>query len=691
MRLFLDRPAPANCTVNYATVDRTAIAGTHYTSVSGTATFAEGTRFTDVSIPILTDETSFSDHRFQLLLSAPVNCVIGTFATNVIIQNSDTRPPTPEPLQPPSVDIENGRAEVPGTGTRTGYLTIATSRRLTEAITGTATTRAGTATANTNFAPFTRRAWTIPAGQSTTRIPVQIASTPITRNVSFQVSIAITSGNAVVGRGTATFTITVGAEPSTLRAIDLDLTGTSRGGTASVIVTRTGNPQALSFVANTLSRTARSGVEFTAVSNRTVRMSSGQTSAVVPVIIATPRSRVDASEFILRISNPSPSSVTIAKRDATVSLPAYTPTVVALPLITMDSAQATEPPAGGSPASLNFVISASRTSDQEINGSFRTSNISATAGRDYTAVNTTWRIRPGQRSTTVRVPVLGDLEEERNETLRATIGIDSGNARFAGGAANISTFGTITNRAVPVSVLNVQDASADRSGEPGVATARVRVTRTGDTSRRVTFLYDTESTGSASAPEDYDLVSNGRGTIQAGSSSTTINIRYYVPLAGRARETFRVRIHTPSAGARIGDGTATITLSSRAAQVPVTPGPISVQNVRHSMSGTIDVAVTVTVTVLMPNAEQVRWRLGLQLIGGRRRYTPWRTARVSNGQAIFRSTIHHTNAPVPRTVRNWTLDVSASSGSGATAAIQSAGFILWPSGRVESKPYEGAG
>ncbi|HEX8129724.1 MAG TPA: Calx-beta domain-containing protein [Pyrinomonadaceae bacterium] len=63
--------------VNFQTADGTAIAGTDYTSTSGTLNFAAGDTFQTISVPILSDgDSSESDETFTVTLSAPVNGTI---------------------------------------------------------------------------------------------------------------------------------------------------------------------------------------------------------------------------------------------------------------------------------------------------------------------------------------------------------------------------------------------------------------------------------------------------------------------------------------------------------------------------------------------------------------------------------------------------------------------------------------
>ncbi|MFN7525805.1 MAG: S8 family serine peptidase, partial [Aphanizomenon sp.] len=65
-------------TVQYATVNNTAIAGSDYTTTSGTLTFAPGVTSQDIIIPILNDSLNEAQETFNLTLSSPTNAQLGT-------------------------------------------------------------------------------------------------------------------------------------------------------------------------------------------------------------------------------------------------------------------------------------------------------------------------------------------------------------------------------------------------------------------------------------------------------------------------------------------------------------------------------------------------------------------------------------------------------------------------------------
>ena len=84
--------ASRTISVNFATQDNTAVAGSDYTATSGTVTFAPGTTTRTVSVPILGDTILESNESFLLLLSSPVNAVISDGSAIGTITNDEAAP-----------------------------------------------------------------------------------------------------------------------------------------------------------------------------------------------------------------------------------------------------------------------------------------------------------------------------------------------------------------------------------------------------------------------------------------------------------------------------------------------------------------------------------------------------------------------------------------------------------------------
>jgi hypothetical protein len=108
---------PAGVTVNYATANGTATAGSDYTATSGTLSFGAGETSKTITINLINDSINEADETFSFSLSAPTNATLGspssvtTTLTDTLVATSSTVLPT---------GIENlrldGTAAIDGTG-----------------------------------------------------------------------------------------------------------------------------------------------------------------------------------------------------------------------------------------------------------------------------------------------------------------------------------------------------------------------------------------------------------------------------------------------------------------------------------------------------------------------------------------------------------------------------------------------
>ena len=88
----LDRAAQDEVTVDYTTEDGTATAGSDYTAVSGTLSFAAGETAKTVSVTVLDDVVNDEGETFKLVLSNPSGARLGDAEGIATIHNSDPIP-----------------------------------------------------------------------------------------------------------------------------------------------------------------------------------------------------------------------------------------------------------------------------------------------------------------------------------------------------------------------------------------------------------------------------------------------------------------------------------------------------------------------------------------------------------------------------------------------------------------------
>jgi chitinase len=147
----------------------------------------------------------------------------------------------------------------------------------------------------------------------------------------------------------------------------------------------------------------------------------------------------------------------------------------------------------GGPQNAVFTVTLSEPTTQTVTVDFATSDGTATAGSDYTAVLTTLTFPPGITSRQVSVPVLGDTVDEADESFVVTLD-NAANARLSRATAE----GLITNDDF---ALRIRDASAVE-GHTGTEEAAVMVVLNPERSVPVTVQFTT-APGTATAGADY--------------------------------------------------------------------------------------------------------------------------------------------------------------------------------------------
>ncbi|MDB3976026.1 Ig-like domain-containing protein, partial [Gammaproteobacteria bacterium] len=83
----LSKAASSDVTINYSTTDGTAIAGSDYTSTSGTLTIAAGSSSGTIVVPVTKDDTAEGPETFTFTLSDPSGAVLGRSVADVTINN----------------------------------------------------------------------------------------------------------------------------------------------------------------------------------------------------------------------------------------------------------------------------------------------------------------------------------------------------------------------------------------------------------------------------------------------------------------------------------------------------------------------------------------------------------------------------------------------------------------------------
>jgi chitinase len=207
----------------------------------------------------------------------------------------------------------------------------------------------------------------------------------------------------------------------------------------------------------------------------------------------------------------------------------------------------------GGHAHFMFVVTLDKAADGPVTVAYSTANGTAKAGKDYVASSGTVTFAAGETSKMVHVDIKGDVLAESNETFKVNLSGPAG-ATIADGTA----IGTIIDDdgAAVLPALSIADlAVAEGNGEH--AHFMFTVTLDKAAAGPVTVAYSTAD-GTATAGSDY-VATNGTLTFTAGETSKTVHVDISGDTVFEGNETFAVTLSNAS-GASLADATAVGTI-----------------------------------------------------------------------------------------------------------------------------------
>jgi chitinase len=522
--VVLSAASSTSVSVQYATVDGSALAGQDYVAQRGILTFAPGVTSQNVFIELVGDTTPEQDENFILRLSGASGAPISSSDARVTIVNDDGLTIS---------DVQ--RLEGTSTTPTTFAFTVTLLSAATAPVTVNWATQAGTAVAATDFTPASGTL-TFAAGETQKTINVSVAAdTTVEADETFSVVLSGASGAAIAnGTGTATIlnddgfsiddlTVVEGTDGTTQNAlVTIRLLGVA---TAPVSVNWTATPG-----------TATAPADFTAASG-TVTFAVGETTKTVAIPIVRD-SVVEGTETLtVRLSGAT--GTTIVRDTATV-------TIIDDDGFSVADAAVNEGNSGTT--SLGFTVSLGSALAMGSTVAYAVTGGTATAGTDFTAASGTLTFAPGVTTQTVNVAVIGDVTFEADETLALTLSNPNGT-----GLSRAVATGTIFND----DGFRVGSATVTE-GNSGTVNVVVPVTLGSAATGSVTVRWATAD-GTATAGEDYTAAS-GTLTFAPGTVSQNVTVAVRGDTLFEPNETFRIVLSDPvGTGIVVGSGTVTIT------------------------------------------------------------------------------------------------------------------------------------
>ncbi|MDO8973127.1 Calx-beta domain-containing protein [Reyranella sp.] len=581
-------------TVDFATVDGTATAGTDYVGATGTVTFLAGEVSKTVTVAVNGDLSPEDNETMTLNLSNPsVGAGIRQGSATGTIFNDD------------GFSVGDASLTEGNSGTSTVLVTITLSAPAAGPVTVNYTTQDGTALAGVDYVA-TGGTLTFAAGETSKTIEVTInGDTQFEGNETFRVLLSSPNGSALVD---SSATVSINNDdtrpPPSFRIVDVgQVEGTGDG--TSILRFQV----ALSEVATTDSSvdyataagTASADVDYTTAAG-TLIIPAGSLFGFIDVVMNRDTA-IEANEtFSVILSNPSAGTAiaantatgTIFNDDVSVSIVAT-------------SANKAE----GHSGSTGFTFTVTRTGDtewtQDANWVVSGSGVN---GADFTggALPTgTVSFAPGETTKVITVNVAGDTVVENNESFAVTLSDPTEDITFATARAT----GTIRNDDAS---LSIAATSADKAeGQSGTTPFTFTVTRSGQTTTTHNVNWAVSSADASAADFEGSVLPSGTLTFAAGETSKVITVNVVGEALLEADEGFTVTLSNPSAGATIGTAAANATIRNDDASLSIAA---TVADTAEGQSGTTPFTFTVTRSGDLASTSTADWSVSGAAVNG---------------------------------------------------------------------------
>ncbi|MEX2188054.1 MAG: Calx-beta domain-containing protein [Pirellulales bacterium] len=411
-------PASGDVTVQFATSNIGATAGTDYTATSGTLTFAQGTTSQTINVPILGDTAVEADEMFTVTLSSATNAAIGTASANGTITNDDSA----------TISIADAAAVTEGdSSTTTASFTVTLSDAVDTDVTVTVNTVDDTATAGVDYVALSGQTITFTAGGALTQTITVVVNGDTTdeSDETFDVvlsNVSASGRNVTLADASAVGTITDDddAPPApSLSIADMTLVE-GDSGTADMVFTVTlANPPATGDVTvdfATSDGTAEDGSDYTATSG-TLTFAQGTSSLTISVPIHGDTT-VEADEaFTVMLSNATNATIGTTMATGTITNDDVAVATVSIADATIDEGT------GAGTTELTFTITLSEIQSEDVTVTVNSAAGTATvADGDYSAIiDQTVTILAGQTTATVTSTIGRDDKVESDETFTVTL------------------------------------------------------------------------------------------------------------------------------------------------------------------------------------------------------------------------------------------------------------------------------
>ncbi|MBT8127893.1 MAG: hypothetical protein KJP15_10440 [Gammaproteobacteria bacterium] len=544
--------------VNYASSDGTASAGSDYTAVSGSLSFADGVTSQTFTIDIINDADYEGDETVNLALSDPTGGASPGAPTSAVltIVEDDPAPPVGSlQFSAPTYTVRENDVTETITVARVGgsFGTVEVDYASSD----------GTASAGSDYTSVSGSLSFADGVTSQTFIVDILDDADYEGDETVNLSLSNPTGGASLGAPASAVLTIAENEPTppvgSLQFSAPTYTVLENGVTASITVTRVdGSFGTVGVNYATSDGTASAGSDYTAVSG-SLSFTDGVTSQTFTIDIINDADYEGDETVNLALSNPTGGAGLGAPASAVLTIAEDDPVPPA------GSLQFSAPAYTVAENGVTATISVSR-----VGGSFGTVGVNytsgdgtATAGSDYTAESGSLSFADGVTSQTFTIDIIDDPDYEGHETVNLSLSNPIGGAGLGSPATAVLTIAE--DDPVPPAGSLQFSAPTYTVAEDGV-TASITVTRVGGTFGTVGVDY-ASSDGTAMAGSDYTAVI-GSLSFADGVTSQTFTIDILDDVDYEGDETLDLALSNPTGGAGLGSPASAVLTIAEDEPVP---------------------------------------------------------------------------------------------------------------------------
>ncbi len=517
----LAQASAATVTVDYATANGTAQAGSDYTGAAGTLTFVPGETSRTVTVAVLGDTLVEADETFFVDLKRPSGAVLGSARAQGSIRNDDL----------PSLAVGDAAKDEGQRGTAAMGFTVTLTPAALSPVTVRYATADGSATVGSDYQAgsglltFTR-------GQSTKSVSVPIiGDTLVEADETFALELSTPTG-ATLGDPQGQGRIRNDDLPRV--SIGAASVGEADAGETALDFTVTldqPSPAPVAVDYASANGSAQAGSDYRGVA-ATLTFAPGETSRTVTVAVLGD-TLVEADEtFFVDLKRPSGATLGTARGQGSIRNDD-------LPSLAVGDAAKDEGQRGT--AAMGFTVTLTPAALSPVTVRYATADGSATVGSDYQAGSGLLTFTRGQSTKSVSVPIIGDTLVEADETFTLELSTPTGAT-----LGDPQGQGRIRNDDLPR--VSIGAASV---GEADAGETALDFTVTLDQPSPAPVAVDYASAnGSAQAGSDYRNAA-GTLTFAPGETSRTVSVAVLGDTTVEPNETVFVDLKRPS-GATLG-------------------------------------------------------------------------------------------------------------------------------------------